>query len=195
MSTIFVLKEGQKWGPYTAEELEGHVEEGTFASTDQVWTEGMEDWAPLESLLIHIDNDWTTYLEEDGIHISDQWVKLQESSVPLEMISKADVQTEKIQRAKPIVGTIIVGVLILCIPVLFIYLTHSTVTEWVIGGVVLVGLLLWWLRLLYSAIRPARSLIVLDLKNGDERILQINPNIAPAALEALHQAMADFQTT
>jgi hypothetical protein len=193
MSTIFVLKEGQKWGPYTAEELEGHVEEGTFASTDLVWSEGMDEWAPLEAVIIRVSNDWTTYLEEDGLHVTDQWVKLEEKSVPLGMISKANVQTEKVRRVKPIIGTVILGVILVVVP--FLDIPRKNATEWIIWGAIYLGLVFWWLRFLYSAIRPARSLVVLDLKNGDERILQIRPHIAPAADEALHTAMANFQHT
>lgn len=193
MSTIFVLKEGQKWGPYTAEELEGHVEAGTFSPNDLVWSEGMDDWAPLEAVIIRVSHDWTTYLEEEGLHVTDQWVKMEEKSVPLGLIAKANVQTEKVRRVKPMIGTILLGVILLCVP--FLEIPRANVTEWTIWIVVYLTLAFWWLRLLYSAIRPARSLVVLDLKNGDERILQIKPNLAPAVDEALHTALANFQHT
>ena len=193
MSTIFVLKEGQKWGPYTAEELEGHVEAGTFSPNDLVWSEGMDDWAPLEAVIIRVSHDWTTYLEEEGLHVTDQWVKLEEKSVPLELIAKANVQTEKVRRVKPMIGTILLGVILFCIP--FLEIPRANATEWIIWIAVYLALVFWWLRLLYSAIRPARSLVVLDLKNGDERILQIKPNLAPAVDQALHTALANFQHT
>ncbi len=194
MSTIFVMKEGEKWGPYTTEELEGHVEAGSFAGTDLVWSEGMDEWAPLESVLVHIENEWTDYLEEDGVHITDQWVQLDEKNVPLGQIAKAHVQTEKIHRVKPMIGTIVFGVILLCAPFVFLELVHTkTLTIWTlaIGGFLV--LLFFWLRLLYAATRPARSIVVLDLRNGDERLLQIKPSIAPAVEQALHTALANFR--
>lgn len=194
MSTIFVMKEGKKWGPYTTEELEGHVEAGAFSGTDLMWTEGMEDWAPLESVLVHIDNDWTDYLDEEGVHITDQWVQLEEKNVPLDQIAKAHVQTEKIHRTKPMIGTILLGVGLLCAPFVFLELVHEkTLTTWAVAIGVFLVLLFVWLRLLYTAIRPARSMVVLDLRNGDERLLQIKPSIAPAVEQALHTALANFR--
>ena len=51
MSTIYVLQDGQKTGPFTTEELEGKVEAGALSREDLFWIEGMEEWQPLASVM------------------------------------------------------------------------------------------------------------------------------------------------
>ncbi len=51
MSTLYVLKEGEKRGPFTTEELEGKVAAGEFCPEDKFWTEGMEEWRPLSDII------------------------------------------------------------------------------------------------------------------------------------------------
>ncbi|MDP6633477.1 MAG: GYF domain-containing protein [Phycisphaerae bacterium] len=41
---------GTKYGPVSAEELRKWVAEGRFAPTDYVWSEGMADWAPFNTI-------------------------------------------------------------------------------------------------------------------------------------------------
>jgi GYF domain 2/Family of unknown function (DUF6232) len=192
MSTVFVLKEGQKWGPYTTEELEEYVETGSFIGTDLVWSEGMEDWIPLESVVVRINKDWKTYYHGDGIQVTDHWVKLNDKSIPLEMIAKASLQTETIKRTRSLIGTILLGVALLCLPAVLMEIPHSSTAVPLIGGIIFLVLFFGWLGLLYAAIRPARSMVVLDLKDGDERILQIQPSVGSLIEQALRRALADF---
>jgi hypothetical protein len=38
---------GEQFGPYGEEQLRSAIQQGTFASTDYGWKEGMEEWRPL----------------------------------------------------------------------------------------------------------------------------------------------------
>ncbi len=47
---IFVGKNGQQLGPFTLEEVNRKVADGTFAAADLAWYEGAAAWAPLSSV-------------------------------------------------------------------------------------------------------------------------------------------------
>ncbi|MEY2529509.1 MAG: domain 2 [Verrucomicrobiota bacterium] len=47
---IFVGKNGQQLGPFSLEEVNRKLAEGTFAATDLAWYEGAAGWAPLSSV-------------------------------------------------------------------------------------------------------------------------------------------------
>jgi hypothetical protein len=48
---IFILREGQQYGPYTAEQARSYVESGDLQADDLAWHEGAVDWLPLQHLL------------------------------------------------------------------------------------------------------------------------------------------------
>ena len=47
---IYVGKEGQRFGPYSLEELKEHLQAGRFAMGDLGWYEGAPGWIPLDQI-------------------------------------------------------------------------------------------------------------------------------------------------
>lgn len=218
MSTLYVLKEGQKRGPFTTEELEQKVESGEFARDDQFWTEGMEEWLPLSEIIqietpavseevsageeaaevpseeseqsrsVLEEEEATTLYDSDCIKVTTAEVELSDVSIPIIGISKVTAQIETIHRAKPLIGCIVIGVIIVCLALLEI--PKTTVTHWTIWGLVLLGLGLWWLRCLIAALRTPRSMLVIDLTDGDEHITRLSPKEVTLSANAIKQAMA-----
>lgn len=199
MSTIYVQKEGQKLGPFTTEELEGKVGEGLFSPEDLYWTEGMEDWQPLGDVLSEetpedAAESGVFEIEESNIlfdspeaRLTSQVLHLGGEDLPITAVAKATVQTETIRRTKPILGSVILGVVIVCAAL--IEIPRSTLTHWLIWGAILLGLLIWWLRLFSAAIRPASTMLIIDLRNGDERLLPMESAEARELATAIDQAV------
>jgi hypothetical protein len=203
MSTIYVQKEGQKLGPFTTEELEGKVGEGVFSPEDLFWTEGMEEWQPIgealseetptdeesqESAIFEVDDN-NILFDSPAARLTAQMLHLPGEDLPITSVAKATVQTETIRRTKPIVGTVIIGVIIVCVA--FVEVHRSTLTHWLIWGGILLGLLIWWLRLFAAAIRPAVTMLIVDLRNGDERLLPMEPAEARELATAIDQAVIE----
>lgn len=42
----YLFKEGERWGPYSSEELKHQADTGAIVPADLVWTESMDNWAP-----------------------------------------------------------------------------------------------------------------------------------------------------
>ncbi len=202
MSTIYVQREGQKWGPFTTEELEGKVAEGVFSPEDLIWADGMEEWRPLASVLEAEDDEDSADAEsrpvlevsESGYvyesaeaQLTPGLLVLSGEEIPVESILKATAQTEKIQRTRPIIGSIVLGVAILCVAFVEVHRPH--LTAWAIWGGILIALVIWWLRVFLQAIRPAATLLVVDLRNGDERILRMDAAEAETLAAAIDQAV------
>ncbi|MEY2585481.1 MAG: hypothetical protein QOD80_1507, partial [Verrucomicrobiota bacterium] len=47
---IYVGKNGQQLGPFSLDEVNGKLADGTFAGTDLAWYEGAVGWAPLSGV-------------------------------------------------------------------------------------------------------------------------------------------------
>lgn len=209
MSTIYVQKEGQKLGPFTTEELEGKVGEGVFCPEDLFWTEGMEEWHPLgevltddqpageaspseepqdatEPPLFEIDEN-NILFDSPEARLTAQMLHLGGEDIPVTAVAKATVQTETIQRTKPIIGCVVLGVAVICGAL--IEVQRTTLTHWLIWGAILASLVIWWLKLLSSAIRPAVTMLIVDLRNGDERLLPMEPAEARELAAAIDQAV------
>lgn len=199
MSTIYVRKEGQEWGPFTTEELEGKVGEGVFSLEDLFWTEGMEDWQPLgsvgvvaqegtgESASVFEVEETDILFDSPEARLTAQTLHLMGEDLPVASVAKASVQFEEINRTRPIIGCIIVGVVILCIALAEIPRPH--LTAWVIWGVILLGLCVWWLRMMAVAIRSGATMLIVDLRNGDERLVRMDPDDARELATAIDQAV------
>ena len=41
---IHVMRDGQQFGPYTLEDVNTYLAQGTLLPTDQAWYEGASDW-------------------------------------------------------------------------------------------------------------------------------------------------------
>jgi len=44
---IHIARDGQRFGPYSLEQLAAMLQQGQLAPTDSYWTEGMADWLPV----------------------------------------------------------------------------------------------------------------------------------------------------
>ena len=44
---IHINRDGQDFGPYTLEQVNQYLQEGSIVATDMAWHEGMPDWMPL----------------------------------------------------------------------------------------------------------------------------------------------------
>ena len=48
---IHVSRDGQQFGPYTPEDVQAYLADGSLLSTDLGWVEGTADWVPLPQLV------------------------------------------------------------------------------------------------------------------------------------------------
>lgn len=51
ITLIFVVKDGQKTGPFTEGQIQAMLESSQVSLSDSAWTEGHESWKPLEVIL------------------------------------------------------------------------------------------------------------------------------------------------
>ncbi|CAN5663026.1 hypothetical protein BH09VER1_BH09VER1_00810 [soil metagenome] len=219
MSTLYVLKEGQKRGPFTTEELEEKVASGEFAHDDQFWTEGMDGWLPLSDIIqVEIEaageepavaaeesetsseepapeshsvfdaEEAVTLYDTDQIKVTSTEVELSDVSIPIIGISKVTPQIEKVHRVRPLIGCVILGVLIVCL--ILAEIPKTAITHWVIWGALLLGLGLWWLRCLFAGLRSPRSMLVIDLTDGDEHVARLSPDEVTRSANAIKEAIA-----
>lgn len=200
MSTIYVQKDGQQCGPFTTEELEGQVAAGAFSPEDLVWTEGMAEWQPLGTILQTVadddpdgneSGDETVYFNESGVLVTAEAVSWKDESIPTGTIMKVEAQIEPVRRARPVVGSILLGVLVVCLAL--IELPRTTAAHWALWVGALVVLIFVFLRILYRALRPARSMVVIDLPEGDERVIPAKPDVAKRLADSIEEALAEVR--
>ena len=48
--SVYIQREGQQYGLYPQEEIQGHLDSGVLLPTDLAWQEGMPDWVPLSKI-------------------------------------------------------------------------------------------------------------------------------------------------
>jgi len=48
---IFIHRDGENYGPYTLEEIQEYLGNGTLIENDLAWHEGLADWATLSSVV------------------------------------------------------------------------------------------------------------------------------------------------
>ncbi|MFP6727858.1 MAG: DUF4339 domain-containing protein, partial [Alphaproteobacteria bacterium] len=48
---LYVSKDGQRYGPYTAEQLQEYLEQGYFTLQDHAIFEGWEQWVTIDQLV------------------------------------------------------------------------------------------------------------------------------------------------
>jgi len=51
---IFIVRDGQRYGPYSVDQVRGYLQSGELVPTDQAWREGMNEMEPLETFLVHV---------------------------------------------------------------------------------------------------------------------------------------------
>ena len=44
---VHVDRGGQRYGPYSLEEVNAYLANGTLLPTDQAWQDGMAEWVPI----------------------------------------------------------------------------------------------------------------------------------------------------
>lgn len=207
MSAIYVQRGDQQLGPFTTEELEGKVAAGELSPEDLFWSEGMEDWQPLTTVITIEtgpgDGDEET-ADDSSVPLTPKEVgilhKIADTTVtthalhlecgavlPLEDITKVSIQTEAVRRGKPLMGCIILGVLIVSLALAEI--PRLNATHWVLWGLLLAGLVIWWFRLLLRVLQVGASMVVIDLKDGDERIIPATPETARQLRDAIRLSL------
>lgn len=50
---IFVMHDGQQFGPLSPEDVQSQIDAGNFSMADYGWTDGLDDWKPLGDVLPH----------------------------------------------------------------------------------------------------------------------------------------------
>lgn len=48
---IFVMRNGERLGPFSAEHVQAQIQSGYFSKSDYAWTAGLDDWKPLSDVL------------------------------------------------------------------------------------------------------------------------------------------------
>ena len=48
---IFIHRDGQQHGPYTPEDIKGHLASGSIKPEELAWHEGLADWKPVGTLI------------------------------------------------------------------------------------------------------------------------------------------------
>lgn len=198
MSAIYVLKDGVRNGPHSPEELGSLVEAGEYALEDQYWIEGMEDWAPLGEIItteeapageeISEQAVGEVLFEAPGIEVRPGKILLPCGEVEPGMVRHAFAQIEKVHRVRPLAVAIVLGVVIAA--GLLVEFPRSTLAHWLIWGAILLFLILWWLRVLSHGLRAPKSVVAVDLTDGDERLVVLPPAAAiklAAAIEAVRE--------
>ena len=47
---VHVDRGGERYGPYSLEDVNAYLANGTLLSTDQAWQDGMPDWVPITQI-------------------------------------------------------------------------------------------------------------------------------------------------
>ncbi len=203
MSALYIQKEGKQWGPFTTEELEGQMAAGAFSRDDLYWTEGMEEWSPLGEIMERVeetsvvvatdedlDEDFDgVYFNQDGIYVTlDEISWPGHETVEPSLVAKSSATVEKVNRFRPLAGAVMLGVLAVVVGLLEI--PKTTTTHWVVWGGILLVLLFFFLRMLQTGLRKARSMVVIDMVDGTEYIIPVEPEIAEKVSDAVQGAAA-----
>lgn len=194
MSVIYVQRGEQQVGPLTAEELAEKVEAGELSPEDLYWSEGMEEWQLLSTVIqIEIepadggetgeeDSDPAPVAEEaDILHeiagttITNHSIYLESGAVlSLVDITKVRIETETVKRAKPITKCVLIGILVVGL-IAGLVLAKFSLTSNIQWTILLVLFFLWlaysWSRFLLQAIQVGASRVVIDLSDGDKRMI------------------------
>lgn len=200
MSAIYVLKDGVRTGPHSPEELGSLVEAGEFSLQDQYWIEGMDDWVPLSAIVTAEEPAPGKELSEEdsgeefgeilfeapGIEVRPGKILLPCGEVEPEMVRHASAQIENVHRVRPLAFAVVLGVVIAA--GLLVELPRSTLAHWLIWGAVLLALIVWWLRILAHGLRAPKSVVAVDLTDGDERLVVLPPAAAIKLAEAIEAA-------
>jgi len=218
MSAIYLLRGDQQVGPFTAEELEGKLAAGELSPEDLFWSEGMEDWQALAAVIsveadpegggeeepAEEDSSLPPAAEEEeefdilhqiaGTTITTRSIHLECGAVlSLEEITKVAVQTETIRRGKPIAGCVLIGVLVVSIALVLVEFPSFKPTHWILWALVLVGLIFWWIRLLLRVLQVGASMVVIGLKDGDERIVPTTLDTARQLRDAITTSLPEIE--
>lgn len=203
MSALYIQKEGRQWGPFTTEELEGQVASGAFSREDLFWTEGMDAWHPLSEIVEtapETEGTATTaeeesppgeevYFNEEGILVTVDEISWGNGTLEPALVAKSSATIERVKRLRPLLVGIALGVV--AVVVALIEVPKTTATHWAIWGGVLLLLLFGLARMLYSGLRTARSMVVLDMVDGSEYIIPAGPSIARKVNDAITRAAND----
>lgn len=74
---IHINRDGQDFGPYTLEQVNQYLQEGSIVPTDMAWHEGMPDWMPLPKVQgVQIPDDAELEVAGGGSKKTVLWISL-----------------------------------------------------------------------------------------------------------------------
>lgn len=136
---VSVNREGQEFGPYSLEEVNRHLAEGSLLSTDLAWHDGLPEWIIIT--------------EVEGVIFSGNVEFYEKSNVDGENTSKSISLSEKRKREHHIKNSRVLAYICLSIPLLFLTLylialsSGEPLPPMSMGDII--GTVICWLPVLY----------------------------------------------
>ena len=114
---IHVMRDGQQFGPYTIEDINTYLAQGTLLPTDQAWYEGAANWMPITEVpgVVHGAAPAPVVAEADPMAAAN----------PEVAVAEADAAAAAVGGAKKkkllIIGGSVAGVVTIAVVLLFVY--------------------------------------------------------------------------
>ena len=126
--------------------------------------------------------------ERDGVLVTREDLEIDGETFPISSIQRTETHVEHVRRFGSVFGSVVLGVVVICVA--FVPIPRTTLVGWVIWGMILGALVIWWFRCLYSALRAARSHVDIIFRDGTERVISTNPGDAKKLSAAIDDALA-----
>ena len=114
---IHVMRDGQQFGPYTIEDINAYLAQGTLLPTDQAWYEGAANWMPITDVpgVVHDAAPAPVVAGADPMAAAN----------PEVAVAEADAAAAAVGGAKKkkllIIGGSVAGVVTIAVVLLFVY--------------------------------------------------------------------------
>ena len=114
---IHVMRDGQQFGPYTIEDINAYLAQGTLLPTDQAWYEGAANWMPITDVpgVVHDSAPAPVVAGADPMAAAN----------PEVAVAEADAAAAAVGGAKKkkllIIGGSVAGVVTIAVVLLFVY--------------------------------------------------------------------------
>jgi len=63
---IYIVRDGQRFGPYSVEQVKGCLQSNELLPGDLAWREGMNEMEPLETFVAHLERKFTSLFFSTG---------------------------------------------------------------------------------------------------------------------------------
>jgi hypothetical protein len=114
---IHVMRDGQQFGPYTIEDINAYLAQGTLLPTDQAWYEGAANWMPITDVpgVVHGAAPAPVVAEADPMAAANPEVAVAEAGAAAAAIEGAK------KKKLLIIGGSVAGVAAIAGVLLFVY--------------------------------------------------------------------------